>query len=174
MKNLSELARKYSSDKSDHNYMPYYEKHLPKDCRSLLEIGVKEGASMRMWREFFPNTELWGMDLFIEFPEPTDIDANWIKGNQCDHEILYNIRHHVQPQVILDDGSHNVPDQLVSFFSLAGCCELYIIEDLHTSNDPFYRQGLPFELTPLGMMKSGKFPLPFDLYDDKIAFIKTK
>jgi len=174
---LQQLADKYGSDKSGtngHGYIQYYEKHLPAECDSLLEIGILRGGSMRMWKEYLPNTRLYGADLFIEHPEPKIEGVEWFKANQLDHEFLYHVRNDVKPQVIIEDCSHNCRDQIVTFFSLIGSCELYVLEDAHTAAEEFYRQGLPFEATMLGMMKSGSFPFEFDLYDDKIAFIKNK
>lgn len=172
--NLTEIAKKYPSDKSDHGYMQYYQHHLPLDCKSLLEIGVLKGDSIRIWKEYLPGTVLYGADLFIENDVPEIDGVEWFKANQLDHTFLYHIRFNIKPQIIIEDASHNSIDQLVTFFSLIGCCEMYVCEDIFTAKEEFYRQGLPFESTMLGMMQSGRFPFEFSLYEDKIAFIKNK
>lgn len=171
--NLDELAIKYGSDKNSqwHNYMPFYESILPKDPESILEIGVLKGASMRAWKEYFPNTKLIGLDLFEADPIPDIEGVQWLKGSQCDEHILYHIRNDIKPQIIIEDASHNCIFHWVSLFSLISCCEMYIIEDLHTCENPFYMQGLKFEQTILGTMKSGSFPFRFELHNDKIAVI---
>lgn len=172
--NLKHLADKHGTDKNHHghNYMPFYERHLPATVTSLLEIGIKEGRSMNMWREAYPEAYLIGLDLFEEFPQPDIKDVFFIKGNQLDHEILYTIRHSIRPQVIIDDGSHNSRDQWVTMLSLIGSCEYYFVEDLHCCRDELYRQGLPFHQTMLGAMQGGRFPFNFVLSDDgKIALI---
>lgn len=173
---LQQLADKYGSDKGSngHQYTQYYDKHLPKECRSLLEIGVYKAASIRMWKEYLPDSKIYGIDLFEEHNIPDIEGVEFFKGNQLDHELLYHIRNDIKPQVCIEDCSHNSIDQIVTFFSLIGSCELFVLEDTHTAKEEFYRQGLPFEATMLGMMKSGNFPFEFDLYDDKIAFIKNK
>jgi hypothetical protein len=170
---LNELALKYGSDKActGHNYCDFYEEMLPKNPRSILEIGVFKGASMRMWAEAYPQTALHGLDLFGEFPMP-DIDGvHWHKGSQSDEHLLYHIRNDVRPQVIIEDASHNCIAHWVSLFSLISCCEMYFIEDLHTCQDEFYRQGLTFSQTVLGSMLSGAFPFRFELHNNKIAVI---
>ena len=63
--NLTELAIEFRTDKwGVHRYTPHYERHLQhlrRDSFTLLELGIggykkrrKSGASMKMWRWFFP------------------------------------------------------------------------------------------------------------------------
>jgi len=142
---LDELAIKYGSDKSSlaHNYMPFYEKYLPLPAhpRKLLEIGVKDGASIRIWKDWFPNTEIHGLDLFSEGTPPEIEGVKWHKGNQIDYLLLEQLRKE-NFDVIIDDGSHNSRDQLMTFFGLFNGGQYYI-EDLHCCFDSPYRDGLP-------------------------------
>jgi 23S rRNA U2552 (ribose-2'-O)-methylase RlmE/FtsJ len=154
--------------------MGYYAFHLNnrEDVKhKILEIGCEKGNSIRMWQEIFPKAEITSLDLFQEYPIPDIRGAEFIAGNQLDHEILYNLRNNRKFDVVIDDGSHNSRDQLVTFWSLVGTSRLYVVEDLHCCNDELYRQGLHFEKTMLGQMKAGTFPYTHYLYDDKIAFI---
>lgn len=178
--NLQEMAEKHGTDKAQHGYMEHYEKHFdagkwssqrPIRINSILEIGCLQGNSIRMWKEIFPFAEIVGVDLFLEFPVPDISGVEFITGNQLDHELLYNLRNNRHFDVIIDDGSHNSRDQLVTFWSLVGTSRLYVVEDLHCCNDELYRQGLPFEKTMLGQMQNGSFPFVHHLYDNKIAFI---
>lgn len=175
-----EIAEKHGTDKATHGYMPYYAIHFdrtrwwsgcPWYVNSILEIGCEKGNSARMWRELIPHADLTVIDLFQEHPIPDIQGVKFIKGNQLDHELLYNLRNHGEFDVIIDDGSHNSRDQLVTFWSLVGASRLYVVEDLHCCNDELYRQGLPFEKTMLGQMQAGNFPFTHYLYDNKIAFI---
>jgi len=66
---LCEIAYKYKTDKCPqikHAYTPYYYELL-KDKRNkvkkVLEFGVETGASLRMWRDFFPNAKIYGADI---------------------------------------------------------------------------------------------------------------
>jgi len=173
---LNELALKYGSDKSSegHNYMPFYEKHLPKNPKSILEVGVLKGASIEIWRNYFPDTFIYGLDLFNEFPIPQIDNVKFFRGSQLDEHILYDIRNNVRPEIIIEDASHNCASHWVTLMSLIGTCKLYFIEDLHTCRDEFYRQDLKFEQTVLGAMLSGKFPFEFELSESQeIAVIKN-
>lgn len=169
--NLQEIAERHGTDKARHGYIPYYERHLPLTISNILEIGCEKGNSIRMWKEKYPEAEITTIDLFQEFPIPRIEGVEFIQGNQLDHEILYNLRNHYWFDVIIDDGSHNSRDQLVTFWSMVGRSSLYVVEDLHCCNDESYRQGLPFEKTMLGQMQNGSFPFVHHLYDNKIAFI---
>lgn len=173
MQTLDELAIKFNTDKSslNHNYMDFYERILPGKPRSILEIGVLKGSSIKMWKEAYPEAALYGLDLFEEYPVPDIGGVTFLKGSQCDENVLYHIRNDIKPQVIVEDASHNCIFHWVTLFSLIPSCEMYIIEDLHTCQDEFFRQGLAFNQTVLGSMLSGGFPFRFELYQNKIAVI---
>lgn len=150
---LEALAAKYGTDKLEHGYISFYEKHLPKEPKRILEIGVKEGRSLAMWAEYFPNAEIHGLDLFVEFDSgdavkfACDGDINKINrimlhyGHQCAYNLLEELRKY-DFDVIIDDGSHNSRDQMMTFFGLFNG-KHYFIEDLHCCDDEFYSQGLP-------------------------------
>lgn len=149
-KTLQELGFMYGTDKSEHGYLEFYEKYLPKNPKKILEIGVKEGRSIRMWRHFFPDSEIHGLDLFEEFPVPEGItNCKFWKGNQCDWQILEQLRK-ADFDVIIDDGSHNARDQMMTFFGLFNG-KHYFIEDTHCNFDPFYLQELPMDAAAYGI-----------------------
>lgn len=145
-KTLSELAFMYGTDKFEHGYIPFYEQHLPKNPKKILEIGVKEGRSIKMWMQYFPEAEIHGLDLFKEYPVPfTDERVKWHEGHQCDWQLLERLRNE-DFDIIIDDGSHNSRQQLITFFGLFNG-KNYFIEDTHCGEEEFYREGLPYELT---------------------------
>lgn len=145
MNTLSELAFMFGTDKLEHGYIPFYEQHLPKSPKKILEIGVKEGRSIRMWQRYFPEAEIHGLDLFMEFPVPSIPGVKFWQGNQIDYKILEQLRNE-DFDIIIDDGSHNSRDQMMTFFALFNG-KHYFIEDLHCCDDEFYRQSLPKEMT---------------------------
>lgn len=171
---LEEIANKHTSDKLGHGYFPFYDKWMPKEPRSILEIGVKEGESIKIWKEAYPNAAIYGMDLFMEFPIPAIDGVSFIKGDQLNNDLLYHIRNDIRPQIIIEDASHCGINHWVTLISLIPSCEMYFIEDLFTCRDDFFRQELTFEQTVLGAMLAGKFPFEFILSEDeKIALIKN-
>lgn len=171
---LAQLAERFGTDKLHHGYIGFYEQHLPKNPTRILEIGCLTGASLRMWREYFPETEIHCLDLFEEHQQPTDIPGviYW-KGNQTDQFILEQLRR-LHFDVIIEDGSHALVHQWVTFHSLIGCCDLYVAEDLHCAYDSLYREGFNFKHSMLAKLQNptfNAFSYRYQLFDDKIAFI---
>lgn len=146
---LSELAFMYGTDKLNHGYVPFYEKYLPKNPKRILEIGVKEGKSIMMWQKYFPDAEIHGLDLFEADPIPDIPGVVFHKGNQCDYILLNKLRN-FDFDIIIDDGSHNSRDQMMTFFGLFNG-KHYFIEDLHCCEQEFYQDGLPIQTTAWGL-----------------------
>lgn len=184
---LDQLACYHGTDKSSegHNYMGYYAEHLPDKCDKLLEIGAYKGASLRLWKDVFA-CEIHTIDLFGEFdgkylPILQKEGFKCHKGNQADRKFLATIKD--QFDVIIEDGGHTSAQQIVSFLyhfehnlKPGG---LYVAEDLHCCNEEFYRAGIPFESTMLGMIQGNNLAYhemidELYLYENKIAFITKK
>ena len=135
--NLKILFNKYGSDKSrDHDYHLIY-CNLFKNLNSvkkILEIGIgtnnenfpsnmgikgTPGASLRAFRDFFKKARIFGADIDknILFQE------NRIKTfhvDQSDSNSIKNLYKKVGNNfdLIIDDGSHNLSDILLSFKNL--------------------------------------------------------
>jgi hypothetical protein len=159
--NLTDLATKHLTDKMEHGYLPHYQQYLPKDCRSLLEIGAAKGASALMWQEFYPDCDIHLLDLFLD---ANHVSVKWCRehffvphqGDQGRLKVLATIEN--QFEVIIDDGSHRADHQLISFkhlfFNNLVSGGLYAIEDCHCNPFPFYwGEIVRFEDTPLFMFK---------------------
>lgn len=141
MTNLSDISKKYSTDKAgEHDFIPVYEEYLNdrrEDLDKLLEIGVYKGESLKMWREYLPDTHLYGIDKShyrLDIP-----NAITFKCDQSNVGRLTNIVKKIQPlDIIIDDCSHKMDDQQISFaklFRYVRSGGIYVIEDVHTSND---------------------------------------
>ena len=151
-KNLTQLGKKYRTDKVDsiHSYknMTYcdiYEKYFNKikhKVTKFIEVGVKDGASLRMWKEYFPNAMIYGIDID---PRCKMFEEDRIKifiGNQKDRTFLEQIKSTVgEYDILLDDGSHITEHQIVTFDVLYENCKkngFYIIEDLRCSYEEMH------------------------------------
>lgn len=136
---LTRLADKYGSDKgsSFHAFTGIYEGYLDPirhDVRRVLEIGVWQGASLRMWRDYFPEAEVYGIDI-----EPKELGEAHIEtfvADQADREQLRATKIPSPFGLIVDDGGHTMEQQQVSLAALFPHVRpggYYILEDLHTS-----------------------------------------
>ena len=162
---LCKLAEKYLVDKSPffgrHTYTPAYHTLLTdesicdarQDIKLVLEIGIgniplmKEltsaaytpGASLRMWRDYFPNAQIIGCDI-LDSVLFTDDRITTFQTDQSDPKSLQTLISNIQKiqpyaDVILDDGSHEVEHMIISFKELWPLVKpggLYIIEDIRS------------------------------------------
>lgn len=135
---LCELAKKHGTDKkSKHNYTPTYYamfKDRVEGVRRILEIGIKRGASLYMWEEFFPNAQVFGID---NNPKRL-ITAGRIKSFLADQLDAASLRKVAAVadglfDVIIDDGSHIPEHQLLAARTLLPSLAsdgIYVIEDV--------------------------------------------
>lgn len=154
MSQLCEIARKYGTDKVDHHeYTVLYDRLFGdrrESIKKVLEIGIghalvghqgymfpgyRVGASIFMWRDYFPNAQIFAFDI-----EPSiQINEDRIKSFVVDQSSTISLYHGGHGtggalDLVVDDGSHVAEHQitsakaLLSFLSDRG---MYIIEDIH-------------------------------------------
>lgn len=151
MGTLNDIGLKYNADKSSrfHHYLDFYQKHLPgRDFAGrLLEIGVMDGLSVRMWREYYPDAEIVGIDIKdMSYMHNTDWNVpESVKLLTLDGTKAKDMRPLGKFDIILDDGSHYMKDQQASFellyYSQLNPDGVYILEDLWTSHIDFYQNA---------------------------------
>jgi demethylmacrocin O-methyltransferase len=153
---LTDLAVEFGSDKwGIHRYTPHYERHFAhlRDREMLvIELGIggyaeagEGGASLRMWKWFFPRAQVVGVDIRDKsFVDERRITA--YRGSQTDRELMRRIvRRFGEPTIVIDDGSHRSAHVIRSFeilFPMLADGGLYVIEDLQTSYWPAWGGSL--------------------------------
>lgn len=123
-----------------HKYINFYEDFLPNEAKNILEIGVFKGDSIRYWREKYPNSSIFGLDIVDEIDSwPKDSNIKYFKADQSDiatyHSILKSIEKPID--ILIEDGSHDPLHQKISLIeSLQYLTDgsIYILEDIHTSH----------------------------------------
>jgi 8-demethyl-8-alpha-L-rhamnosyltetracenomycin-C 2'-O-methyltransferase len=156
---LCKIGISYLVDKCpsiNHSYTPQYHellKNIRSSTKLLLEIGIgniplmkgitgvayKPGASMRMWRDYFPAATIVGCDILpsVLFEEDR---VKTFQVDQNSVESLNQLIRSVQPiqpfaDIILDDGSHQEKHMVTSFKELWKFVRpgggIYIIEDIN-------------------------------------------
>jgi len=106
---------------------------------NVLEIGIAYGESVKMWKNFFFNSEIYGVDIKEKDFQTDQLEGvNVFIGDQGDTIFLKNICNKVPDgfDIIIDDGSHITNDQVISFeylFRRLNHGGIYVIEDVHTS-----------------------------------------
>lgn len=193
-RNLSDLSVIFRSDKGPlkHNYTDHYENLLERyrhsDC-SLLEIGVANGSSLKMWSRFLKSSYIHGVDID---PACRELCAEWL-----------NIKIHIGDaksiefdrkfDVIIDDGSHISKDIYKNFINLWRFVSpggMYIVEDTYctftlsqSKYNPFrsirdYRRGaflrfIDLVLWNLDQRKQPKTIASVVVYPEFICITKT-
>lgn len=158
---LCKLGYKYGTDKCPqikHAYTPFYFKllnHRRQSIKKVLEIGVghyknmqsieviydpglnrysHRATSLYMWRDFFPNAQIFGADVQPE----TIFEDERIKTFLCDERKEEDIKKLVEQtgsdiDLFIDDGSHHRGDQIFlskTILPLLKKGVIYIIEDV--------------------------------------------
>jgi len=132
-----------------HHYFDVYSRHFEKFVGKpvrILEIGVWQGGSTKMWKEYFGTTaKIIGVDIN---PACKIIEDEQIKiyiGDQADVNFLRNLIKTEGPfDVIMDDGGHYMHQQTISFRELYLSLNdggVYLCEDLHTNYWKAYDGG---------------------------------
>lgn len=139
---LTTLGLKYGTDKAHyHGYTDFYHEHLAArraDIKRVLEIGVWNGASLSMWKEYIPHAEVIGVDNWLHhFPAGCIVvEADATKEETFRRRPFAN---GVMFDLIIDDGSHKCSHQQASFDILwprLNSGGVYIMEDVHSSFIP--------------------------------------
>jgi hypothetical protein len=145
---LDDIALHRGTDKSSdhHHYTRLYEFYFngfsPVRNGSLLELGVKQGASMAMWRDWLPGWTIQGIDNGAE-GEPVLMPGTRLGiGDQSDPDFLNGIAATSGPfDIIIDDASHLSSLSIASFTILWPHLKpggWYVVEDTHSSYHDFY------------------------------------
>lgn len=143
MKTLNEVYQNYQASQghgdkgTTHSYIEEYERLLTpyRNNSTVLEIGLYEGLSLKMWDEYFIDSKVIGIDIHLSEPLSQLVKEeryNIIIGDATKESIMG----YLQPfnfDVIIDDGSHRIEDQVKSFNLLKSKMNsggIYIIEDV--------------------------------------------
>ena len=165
---LERLATEYRTDQwCKRRYAPHYERHftpLRSISFTLLEIGVggdregTGGASLRVWKHFFPKAQIIGLDLHDK-PVVNEKRIITYQGSQTDADLLRTIaRKHRPLKIIIDNGSHRPEHVRATFailFPLLSDGGIYAIEDTQTSYWPRFGGSVDLKdpATTMGMIK---------------------
>jgi len=132
----------YDTRKVDlHNYIPTYE-NLFKDLKNkpidFLEIGIYNGGSLKLWRDYFTHANITGIDIvYTELAKTTlaDINVNVYLSDSTDSnsDVLTTKIQNTDFDIIIDDGCHSFESQyktLQNYWKKLKIGGIYIIEDI--------------------------------------------
>lgn len=149
---IRDVFDKYDTDKA--KYTNFYDFWLPQiKPKVLLEIGVQTGGSIFAFQDYFPDTEIYGIDF-----APIYKAENVFIGDQIDTVFLQSVIDRIgAPDIIIDDGGHYSSQIITSFeflFPKLNNGGFYIIEDLLTSYPLFDPRYVDHDPTAVGYLKN--------------------
>jgi len=130
---LHEWGLFHKTDKATaHNYLHFYEARIGKP-KSILEFGVRDGASLKMWRDAFPTAMVMGFDI----NPPIAINGVITLQVDCTEAMPGDQEY----DLIIDDASHITVDQIKTFNNWWAAVVpggYYILEDIHAAAYDLY------------------------------------
>ena len=113
MRSQQLILGQYDTDKITNRYLERYDPILQPwvDKKiTLLEIGIYRGGSLLLWRDYFSQGTIVGVDVALpkDFAPPDRIHV--YEGSQADTRFLTEVANKVAPEgfdIIIDDASHN-------------------------------------------------------------------
>jgi len=128
MTTLVDLADNSRTDKNTvHSYLPLYDSLFSRLCEkavNVLEVGIYLGGSIKLWRDYFQNSTVYGLDIMPRsLIWPVLLDDSRIKI--YDSTDAYNLdffnRTFLSPglkfDMMLDDGPHTL-ESMKAFIEL--------------------------------------------------------
>lgn len=123
MKTLSEIYRSnnFETDKNtvhsyiDHVYSELFSE-IQTSAKNILEIGIDKGGSILLWKEYFSNAVISGIDI----QDKTEIFKNKeklkiFKTNAYDKTFINSVQENYF-DLIIDDGPHSL-ESMISFLN---------------------------------------------------------
>jgi cephalosporin hydroxylase len=125
---MSDLIQLVNSEKTDkntvHSYLPVYEvllKNKKNTCKNVIEVGIKDGGSIKLWHDYFPNAQIYGCDIENETTMWDEIKNNnriklFNSINAYDPLFINQIKD-IQFDFAIDDGPHTL-NSMIQFIQL--------------------------------------------------------
>lgn len=141
IKNLIQ-NKNYTTDKfSSHSYLDSYDSILARKkdtALNVLEIGISKGGSILLWRDYFTNAQIYGLDID---PLPEDIindskeRINTFQANAYDEKFIKEnfVNKGIKFDFLIDDGPHTLDSMkfFATYYSmLMAPGAIMIIEDI--------------------------------------------
>lgn len=139
--NLREAFDRNQADKGyKHRYEEIYEpffEPVRNEPINILEIGVWKGAGMAALHDYFPNANLYGIDIFTRIrPEEVDVlKRDRVVCYEGDSTAKSSTKHFdgIEFDFIIDDGAHWPKANLQTFINFAPLLKktgVYFVEDV--------------------------------------------
>ena len=134
------IIEESTSDKISHHgyhrFYPWFLTHLRGQNVNFLEIGIDKTESLKLWKGYFGNVNLHGIDIDEKEFNDTEVTLHKIDQSNSLELDKFVADVGIKFDVILDDGSHVPEHQILTINKLWNLVKpggIYIIEDIETS-----------------------------------------
>lgn len=124
---LEQLVDNSKTDKNTlHSYLGLYQKLLiskKETARNVLEVGIFNGGSIKLWHDFFPNATIYGLDiipiknLWSEIKNKQRIKLGRYDAYDNDFFKTHFLDKNIKFDFMLDDGPHTL-ESMIQFIKL--------------------------------------------------------
>jgi len=143
---LEEIVDNSRTDKNTvHSYLPLYQKLLiskKETAKNVLEVGIYEGGSIKLWSDFFTNATVYGLDIIniqniwegIKYNDKIILHTSTDAYNN-DFFINNFLNKNIKCDFMLDDGPHTLESmkQFIRLYSQIMTDDgILIIEDVQS------------------------------------------
>ena len=126
--NLLDIVDNSRTDKNTvHSYLELYQRLLSskrETAKNVLEVGILGGGSIKLWKDFFTNATVYGLDIMNirnVWPEIVNKDKIILyTGTDAYNEIFFNntfLKKNIKCDFMLDDGPHTL-ESMKKFINL--------------------------------------------------------
>jgi cephalosporin hydroxylase len=124
---LEQLVDNSKTDKNTlHSYLGLYQKLLiskKETAQNVLEVGIFNGGSIKLWHDFFPNATIYGLDiipiknLWSEIKNKQRIKLGRYDAYDNDFFKTHFLDKNIKFDFMLDDGPHTL-ESMIQFIKL--------------------------------------------------------
>ena len=123
---LVSLNNEFTDKNTSHSYLPVYDlllSSIKNTAKNVLEIGVDQGGSIKLWYDYFPNATIYGCDINdgikIDSIKNNDRIILNLKDNAYTQKYVNHfINNKIKFDLIVDDGPHTLESMIL-------CIHLY-------------------------------------------------
>lgn len=145
---LEKLVDNSRTDKNTiHSYLPVYENLLIKNkfkAKNILEIGIQDGGSIKLWADYFINAKVVGIDIIDIDSIHADIKNNdritiYASSDAYNIDFFNNnfLNKDVKFDLLVDDGPHTLQSMIefiTNYSQIMTDDGILIIEDIQSQD----------------------------------------
>lgn len=97
-----------------HSYLDFYEREFTgKSVNNFLEIGIWRGGSLELWNKYFPEANIYGVDINPPCEKGIYGKVHVVKADAYQYSFVSEFPNNYF-DIIIDDGPHTIESQILA------------------------------------------------------------